>query len=314
MRTFGYRTAGALVLLALTTPGRTQTVSNSKLGVHLDLRYTSGARNIAAAGPQVLKILGLDGEMLPALRDYKAAHPDGVAVLRFYTQVTYHLQDNPEASAQDFWARVLWPPLSHLSADDLQLIDFLEGPNEGDNCPAWGSVQNALWFGRFWAELAQVMQANGFRPCVGSIAVGNPPGLVPDMEDQLEAFTPALYAALYAGGAWSYHAYSTMYTTDEGIESWFCLRYRRFYDFLNRQHPDLADLPLILSEGGAGDNGWTSGGATKFQNWLTWFDSEIRQDPYVYGVTLFEIGDPQGWPTFDLEPVADWLASYLWTQ
>jgi hypothetical protein len=313
MRTFGYLAVSTGLLLCLATPGRSQ-VSSSKLGVHLDFHYTPGARQIIGAGPQVLKILDVSGEMLAAARDYKAAYPDGLVVLRIYTRVSYGLQNDPEASAQDFWNRVLWPPLSQLSDDDLQLIDYLEGPNEGESTPTWGSVESATWFGQFWVALAGIMQAYGFRPCVGSIPVGNPPGTVQQIEDQLEAFTPALYAALDAGGAWSYHAYSLQYTTDEAIESWYSLRYRRFYDFLARQHPDLTSLPLILTEGGAGQNGWRPDGAAKFENWLTWFDGEISQDDYVLGVTLFEIGDPQGWPGFDLEPVADWLANYLGTQ
>ncbi|HEV3203127.1 MAG TPA: hypothetical protein VGY77_02030 [Gemmataceae bacterium] len=311
MRMIGHLIASGTLLLGLAIPGKSQTVSTSKLSVHLDFHYSAGARQIVAAGPQVLKILDLGGEMLAAVRDYKAAYPDGLTVLRIYTRVSYRLQDDPEASAQDFWNRVLWPPLAHLSDDDRQLIDYLEGPNEGDSTPTWGSVESALWFGRFWAVLAPLMQDNGFRPCVGSIPVGNPPGTVQEMEDQLEAFTPALYAALDGGGAWSYHAYSDEYTTDENTESWYSLRYRRFYDFLGRQHPELTSLPLILTEGGAGRDGWRSGGAERFENWLTWFDGEISQDDYVLGVTLFEIGDPRGWPSFDLEPVADWLATYL---
>ena len=122
-----------------------------------------------------------------------------------------------------------------------------------------------------------------------------------------------LSGTLDAGGAWSYHAYSIQYTADEGIESWYSLRYRRFYDFLGRQHPDLLLLPMILTEGGAGQDGWRPGGAARFENWLTWFDAEISQDGYILGVTLFEIGDSQGWPNFDLEPVAGWLSDYLST-
>ena len=313
MRTVGFLAASALLLLGSTPPGQAQNLSGSKLSVHLDQHYTAGARQIVAAGPQVLKILDLGGDMLAALHNYKAAYPDGIVVLRIYTQVQYHLQDDPTACAQDFWNRVLWPPLSRLSPDDQQLIDLVEGPNEAENCPTWGSVESATWFGQFWAALAPLMQANGFRPCVGSIPVGNPPGSVQEMNDQLEAFTPALYAAQDAGGAWSYHAYSIQYTADEGIESWYSLRYRRFYDFLGRQHPDLLLLPMILTEGGAGQDGWRPGGATRFENWLTWFDAEISQDGYILGVTLFEIGDSQGWPNFDLEPVAGWLSDYLST-
>ncbi len=313
MHTFRDTAAAAALLLALTAPATAQCVSGSKLGVHLDFHYTPGARQIIGAGPPVLKILDAGGEMLAAARDYKAAYPNGLVVLRIYTRVSYGLQDDPVASAQDFWFRALWPSLSQLSNDDVQLIDYLEGPNEGENTPTWGSVESATWFGQFWAELAGWMQAYGFRPCVGSIPVGNPPGTVQEMEDQLDAFTPALYAALDAGGAWSYHAYSLQYTKDESVESWYSLRYRRFYDFFLRQYPDLLWLPLILTEAGVGANGWRSGGAAKFEDWLTWFDAEISQDDYVLGATLFEIGDPQGWPGFDLEPLAGWLADYLGT-
>jgi hypothetical protein len=256
----------ALLSLCLVANGRSQGLSTSKLSVHLDLRYTAGARRIVAAGPQVLKILDLSGDMLAAARDYKAAFPDGLLVLRIYTRRSYGLQQDPAASAHDFWDHVLWPPLSQLSDADRQLIDFLEGPNEGDSTPTFGSLAAATWFGQFWATLAPLMQQSGFRPCVGSISVGNPPGTVQEMEDQLEAFTPALYAALGAGGVWSYHAYSLEYTTDENVESWYSLRYRRFYDFLARQHPDLLDLPMILSEGGAGRDGWRAGGEARFEN------------------------------------------------
>lgn len=321
MRTFGYLVACSLSLPCFATAGRTQQLSSSKLSIHLIGHYTDGARQLVEAGPQVLKVLDLGPEMLAALRDYKTADPDGTTVLRIYTRVSYRLQDDPAASAQDFWERVLWPPLAQLSDADRQLIDYLEGPNEGDSTPTWGSVEAASWFGQFWATLATLMNANGFRPCVGSIAVGNPPGTPQQLEDQLEAFTPALVAAQEAGGAWSYHAYTLEYTTDEGIESWYSLRYRRFYDFLGRRHPELASLPLILTEGGVdrdGDpqtSGWQArGDAALFTDWLSWFDGELAGDPYVLGVTLFESGDSRGWPSFDIEPVADWLALHLWME
>jgi hypothetical protein len=198
------------------------------------------------------------------------------------------------------------------------LVDFLEGPNEGENTPTWESVDAARWFGRFWMQLAKRIASAGFRPCIGSIAVGNPPGTVDEIFAKLDAFVPALRAAKQFRGAWSYHAYSLEYTTDLGVERWYSLRYRLFYEFLRNKHPDIADIPLILTEGGidrAGNpktDGWRArGDSEKFQRWLQWFDSELRKDEEVIGVTLFQIGDPQGWWSFDLEPVADWLASYL---
>src|SRR6516162_5253234 len=126
MHKTGFLASCGLMLLVSVTNVNAQDLSTSKLSVHLDFHYTNGARQVIAAGPQVLKILDLTGEMLSALRDYKAAYPNGLSVLRIYTRQTYRLQDDPVASADDFWNRILWPPLSRLSDNDRQLIDFLE--------------------------------------------------------------------------------------------------------------------------------------------------------------------------------------------
>ncbi len=297
-------------------------LSKSRVSIHLIGRYTNGARKIVAAGPRTLKVLGLENglgaEMLAALRDYKSRYPAGKTVLRIYTQWRHNAAATPEANAQDFWNRVLAPPLSLLSQSDRLLIDYLEGPNEGESTPTWQTIADARWFGRFWAALAPTIKNNGYLPCAGSIPVGNPPGTPSEIEAKIEAFVPALQACLQAGGAWSYHAYTIQYTTDPGVEYWYSLRYRQFYDFLNRRYPALASLPMILTEGGVDESGnpqtsgWQARGtAAKFQNWLTWYDGELRKDPYILGVTLFQSGDSAGWPSFDVEPIADWLAAYL---
>ncbi len=300
-----------------------QRLSQSKLGIHLIGRYTDGARKIVAAGPKVIKVLDpqVSSEMVEAMRDYKQRYPNGIVVMRVWErtpQIRYHLTDNPIASAEDFWRKVLEPAINRLSPSDRKLVDFLEGPNEGENTPTWESVESARWFGRFWERLAMLIAEAGFRPCVGSIAVGNPPGTIDEIHAKLEAFVPALQAAKRYRGAWSYHAYSLEYTTDLKVEIWYSLRYRLFYEFLRKRHSDLANLPIILTEGGidkAGNpktDGWRArGDAEKFQAWLQWFDAELRKDREVVGVTLFQIGDPQGWWSFDLEPISDWLASYL---
>jgi hypothetical protein len=298
-------------------------LSQSKLGIHLIGHYTEGAKKIIAAGPRVIKILDpqANNQMVEAMRDYKRRYPKGIVVMRVWErtpQVRYSLSDDPVASADDFWHRVLEPAVNALPPSDRKLVDFLEGPNEGENTPTWESVDAARWFSRFWMQLAKRIASAGFRPCIGSIAVGNPPGTVDEIFAKLDAFVPALRAAKQLRGAWSYHAYSLEYTTDLGVERWYSLRYRLFYEFLRNKHPDIADIPLILTEGGIDrtgnpkTDGWRArGDSEKFQRWLQWFDSELRKDEEVIGVTLFQIGDPQGWWSFDLEPVADWLANYL---
>ena len=165
--------------------------------------------------------------------------------------------------------------------------------------------------------LKWICAKNGYKPCLSCIPVGNPGGSRAELQAKILMYAPALRAAKKVGGVWSYHSYTLEYTTDPKVEIYYSLRYRRFYDAFKGEYADLADMPMILTEGGVdkGGNkdldGWQARGtAEQFQSWLRWFDSEIRKDKYVVGITLFQNGDPQGWKSFDLEPLADWLAKY----
>ncbi len=313
-----------MILAWLTSAAHAQVNSNvSKLSIHLIGSYTEGAKRIVAAKPRVIKVLDPQSSaaMREAMRDYKRRHPKGLVVMRVWERtpdVRYRLQDDPVQSAEDFWNRVLRPAVQALSVEDRRLVDYLEGPNEGETTPTWETVEHARWFGRFWERLAQRIAEAGFRPLIGSIAVGNPRGTIAEIRARLEAFLPALRAAQRHNGGWSYHSYTIQYTTDPGVEYWFSLRYRIFYEFLRERYPELANLPMILTEGGVDEvgnpntSGWRARGDTaKYQRWLVWYDSELKRDPYVVGVTLFQIGNPEGWWSFDLEPIAGWLADHI---
>ncbi len=309
--------------VCLATAGLAQPQSTSKLSIHLIGSYTEGARRIVSAKPRVIKVLDpqASAAMREAMRDYKRVHPRGIVVARVWERTSglrYRLEDDPVQSADDFWNRVLKPAVDALSPEDRRLIDFLEGPNEGENTPTWETVEDARWFGRFWERLAQRIADAGFRPLLGSIAVGNPPGDIAGIRARIEAFVPALRAAKRLNGGWSYHSYTIQYTTDPGVEYWYSLRYRIFYEFLRERHPDLAGLPMILTEGGVDESGnpntsgWRArGDARKYQTWLVWYDTELKKDRYILGVTLFQIGNPEGWWSFDIEPIADWLADHI---
>ena len=298
-------------------------LSGSKLGIHLIGRYTEGAQRIVRSGPRAIKVLDPQavGDMQRAVLEYKSLYPNGTVVVRVWEGtpgLRYSMKGDPTKCADHFWERVLRPALEALPLAVRRRVDFLEGPNEGENTPTWESVRAALWFGRFWARLAGRIARAGIRPCVGSIAVGNPPGSPAEIKEKFSAFLPAIEAARRLGGAWSYHAYSLEYTTDPKVEIWSCLRYRLLLDALRSLRPELAGVPVILTEGGIDrrgnprTDGWRArGGPERFKAWLKWFDSELRKDKEVIAVTLFQIGDPRGWPSFDLEPVADWLASHL---
>ena len=316
-----------LTIFALCAPSLSaQTLSTSKLSEHLINNYTVGSSNIVAGHPRTLKVLGLDSGfpsgMVAAMRDYKAKAPSGKVVVRIYSPKMYALTDNATASAGDFWTNILQQSLNTISASDRSLIDYLEGPNEGQTptlgYPASAPLQASQWFNQFWTNLTPKIAAAGYEPCIGSIAVGNPGGSLSEMQSYLAAFVPALRQAKAAGGAWSYHAYTINYTTDTGDEFYYSLRYRQFYSYFASAFADLNTMPLILTEGGvdsSGDpatSGWQARGSTaNYERWLNWFDQQMQQDAYVIGCTLFENGDPGGWSSFDLEPIAGWLKTYL---
>jgi hypothetical protein len=299
-----------------------QSLSSSRLSAHLINAYTAGSSNIVAGRPRVLKVLALDSGfpsgMAQAMRDYKSNAPGGKVVVRVYTPKTYSLANDPTASALDFWTTVIQPPLNGISSSDRALIDYLEGPNEGDTptlgYPSSPAGAASAWFNQFWTNLTPRIVSAGYKPCVGSIAVGNPGSL-----SDLDPFVPALRQAKAAGGAWSYHAYTIQYSTDVGVEVWYSLRYRQFYTYFAQQgYSDLLTMPLILTEGGVDQSGTPAtsgwqyrGTAAQYERWLNWFDRQLGQDSYVLGCTLFENGDPTGWSSFDLEPIAGWFKTYL---
>jgi len=165
-----------------------------------------------------------------------------------------------------------------------------------------------------------LIAAAGFKPCIGSIAVGNPGGTPSQIQSYISTFVPALRQAMSLGGAWSYHAYTLNYLTDLNVEYYYSLRYRQYYSQFASQYPDLLNLPLILTEGGVDQSGtpatsgWQARGtAADYERWLNWFDRQLGQDAYVLGCTLFEIGNPGGWSSFDLEPIGLWMRTYLTT-
>ncbi|MFQ5810387.1 MAG: hypothetical protein ACE5JM_12265 [Armatimonadota bacterium] len=306
------------ILLPAASPLPTAEVSASKLSLHLIAHYTPAAREVVRAGPRVLKVLDLGPDMLEAMREYKTRFPGGATVVRIYTVRGYEVRTDPEAAGRDWWENVLAPAVAKLSPEDRRLIDYLEGPNEGEHYPVWESPEHARWFARFWQTLAPLIARAGFKPCIGSIPVGNPPATPEEIEESFLAFAPALRAAHRLGGAWSYHAYSLAYTTDLDKELWTSLRYRMLHDAATRRWPDLADMPVILTEAGADrlgnpqQDGWQArGDAARFQQWLKWFDARLQEDDYVLGATLFQSGDARGWPSFDTEPINAWLAQYL---
>ncbi len=296
-------------------PLQASTLSNSKIGVFF-LGATGAGKRIVTGGPRVIKVIDphQDSNMMQLVRDYKSAYPLGLVVVRVYEgdSKVYGLGDDPQISARDFWQNVISPALNKLSPSDRKLIDYISAPNEYGNTPIVKNENEAVWTGKFWEAFAEIVSQNGFRPNIGEIPVGN---WGPEL---ISAIVPALRKVKETGGVWSYHAYTLDYSTDAGTESWTSLRYRMFYDYLSSNFPDVADVPMILTEGGVdkggngGTDGWIArGDSASFENWLTWYDSEIQKDSYILGVTLFQSGNSSDWRSFNVDSISDWLANYL---
>ena len=224
---------------ASSRPAPAQTLSSSKLSAHLINGYTAGPPISSPASRACSKSWrwtpASPSGMVEAMRDYKAKAPGGKIVVRVYTPKSYSLRRQRDRQRAGFLEH---RPCSRRStaspASDRALIDYLEGPNEGDT-PTLGYPSSppgaaSQWFNQFWTNLTPLMVSAGYKPCIGSIAVGNPGSL-----SDLDPFVPALRQAKAAGGAWSYHAYTIQYSTDVGVEFWYSLRYRQFYSHFAQQ-------------------------------------------------------------------------------
>lgn len=293
-------------------------VSKSKLSVFMIRSYTDGAKKILEANPPLIKVIepSSDSSFFDAIRAYKQRVPSGIAVVRFYEGTLglyYNSSTDPSAAAEDFYNRVIGPGISKLGRNK-NLFDYIQTPNEFENTPMWKGEADMKWNGRFWRRLVELASDAGMKMCIGGIPVGNIEA------PELGFIIDDLRAMKQKGAAFCYHGYTFNYSKDISHEIYYSLRYRQYYDYFNSNAPDLASMPLILSEGGVVGEGdpyagyQKYGGAEKYKDWLKWFDSELRKDSYVKGVTLFQIGNNSDWGAFNLEPISSWMANYLRSQ
>lgn len=240
----------------------------------------------------------------------KKANPKAIIVVGIGAKGSDMKIDSDPAEVFAKWMKEKAGNLKILQANRNK-VDFLSFmPNMWEP----SSVEEAKWYCRYIGFAAPAIAEMGFRPIILQSGVGG----LPIKPEILEAMAPAFRTAKRLGGAWACHGYTLDYTMDAKKEAYTSLRYRLAYSYLKKAHPEVADLTMILMEGGvdkAGDpnkDGWQARGSQeKFTEWLKWFDSELMKDPQVLGVCLFKIGDVDGWKSFDVDPVAPWLGDYL---
>ena len=216
-------------------------------------------------------------------------------------------------------------------------VDYWEGWNEV-------TYPNYEWYAVFEATRACEMQKHGLKAAIGGFSTGTPEPW------QFEAFIPAIEAGTRCGAILTTHEYGapTMYLWwSQGLPESLghpavaaypdrgplLGRYRFLY--YNILLPRGLSIPLVISETGI-DGGAGAGqrpGYSTAQGWqgfgdywgkelgvtdpiqfyvdqLAWYDSMLRQDSFVIGATIFNIGNSETWASFEAAPIIPKLTEY----
>jgi LysM repeat protein len=308
-------------------PTRFPATGPTKLGLHVTLNMGGALDYVAAVHPPVMK--GVDD--VGYLKDVKALSPNTVTIGRFVVDQPNIGEGDPAQRALDFVNTML----PKYQANPW--VDYWEGWNEV-------TYPNYAWYATFEATRACEMQRLGFKAAIGGFSTGTPEPW------QFEAFIPAIEAGIRCGAILTTHEYGapTMYLWwSQGLpESYgnpampayadrgpLIGRYR--YLYYNILLPRGLRIPLVISETGI-DGGAGAGqrpGYSDAQGWmgfasywgkelgqpdpaqfyvdqLAWYDSMLRQDSFVIGATIFNIGNGGTWASFDMSPVIPKLTDY----
>ena len=278
---------------------RTEPVGASKLGLHVTTVSPEIMEFVRTARPAVVVAVGGVGW----LNEVKEDCPEIITVGRLL-EGDQSFIGNPTVRAREFVAAHTPQYLANPG------VDYWLGWNEPDITLPW----QMSWYAVFEAERALAMAELGLRVAVGNFGVGNPEAV------EFTAFMPAIAAAREYDGVFALHEYSAPSMSDglgsevPGLEGdaecgALTLRYRYWYD--EYLQPNDLVVPLIITEAGIdggvlpeneGQGGWTdftSGG--EYVGQLSWYDDELRRDPYVLGFAIYNAGDLDGrWQTWDV--------------
>lgn len=309
-------------------PTRFPASGPTKLGLHVTLNGGGVLDYVKAVHPPVMK--GVDD--VGYLRDVKALSPNTITIGRFTVDQPNIGQGDPAQRAIDFVNQML--PKYQANKD---WVDYWEGWNEV-------TYPNYEWYAQFEAARACEMKRLGFKAAIGGFSTGTPEPW------QFEAFIPAIEAGIRCGAILTTHEYGapTLYLWfSQGLPASYghdpvpaypdrgplMGRYRFLY--YNMLLPRGLNIPLVISEAGI-DGGAGAGqrpGYSNAQGWmgfedywgrelgqndpvqfyvdqLAWYDSMLRQDSFVIGATIFNVGNGGTWASFDAAPILPKLTDY----
>jgi hypothetical protein len=310
--------------------------TSSKLGLHVvrnnDPYIMEYVRRVR---PRVMKSV----DDLGWLSDVKLASPNTMTLGRLSGQN----ESWPEELAPDAAARQFID--TNLNKYRLNPgVDYWEGWNE------FVPVTEARWkwYAAFEAARACDMQALGLHAAIGGFVGGAPE------YNEIPYFLPAIEAAHRCGGILTMHEGVSplpgcgVFIDQAGIipgapafpgitMGYLMLRYRFWYEGYLKPR-GWGDLRLVISEvavggivpgqpcNGPGGASWKDfssfwvqhgvgpNGPQAWTNLLAWYDSYLRQDPYVVGTTIFTAGGLPGWDGNDMHDVIIPLSYYETSQ
>ena len=329
---YGPITSGVTVTPTLSPPEAFNANFPAQTGSKLSLHFVRGSpasyEFLQKARPSFVKLVDAALEWSPNLRE---EFPDMMQIGRVTSVEDDSLERmNPVAAANEFVARTL--PYYRQYPD----IDYWEGWNEWTPAdPADLNAWNA--YAQFEAERACLLQSYGYRAVIGNFSAGTPE------YSQMLVFLSAIRIGLKCDAILGLHEYSAptlQYGYGQGIphrppfpdRGMLTLRYRFWYQDLFM--PLDLPIPLVITELGI-DGGVKAGrpGPGDVMGWadfsrfwkdtglgdnpnqvymaqLAWYDSEIRQDPYVLGAAIYQAG-AYGSDSFDVEKLIPDLTSYV---
>lgn len=214
------------------------------------------------------------------LNAVKAVSPDTVIIYRSL-ETPRGLVDCPDANIDPVieaqrWVGGLQPYWAEVQADYYELMNECHPPAE--------------WLLSFTLEAMRLASAQGQCLLVFSFAPGNPE---PEYFAQLRpVFEYALANPCQPGRfhGIALHVYGIdRRTLLSDADPSVSLRHRIFYNTLLREIPESVNLPLYLTEAGAGD------GATPFEcedvtRDVIRYTAQLERDPYVRGFHLWNVG------------------------
>jgi hypothetical protein len=296
----------------------------SKLSIHTSFGGPLSMQVVREAKPRLIKLL----DTFHQAAQVKQLSPGCVVIGRIYL-ANQPTSGDPVQAAQNWFNANKGVILS----SDSRAIDFWEGYNE----PSSSSVAQMQWLGAFDEARVQILANHSKKAVIGCFSTGTPDVTHPDT---IEAYFPAVRAAIRHGGILGLHEYSSprMENLFSGSvatgEGWLTGRYRKLNAILAKAglKVNMAITENGIDGGTCPDTGChISGGwrnfcsdwSQKFTNCsncndcylsqLEWYDSVMRADSYVIGSTIFSL-EISGWQSFDITPAVPNLISYMQSQ